>query len=84
MRTSLLADAAWSHHRSPVAEAPWLFNPGTKTFVTYDDPDSLAAKSAFARECGLRGVFTWSLDADDPRHGLFDAMAGPFTPASRG
>ena len=33
--------------------------------VSYDDTWSLADKGKFAREKGMAGCFTWSLDQDD-------------------
>ncbi|MBO0804000.1 MAG: glycoside hydrolase family 18 protein [Nocardiopsaceae bacterium] len=76
--SSYLKNPAWSRHWSQTAQAPWLFDAKKKTFITYDDPASLLAKSEFARERGLRGVFTWALDEDDAQHSLLDAMSAPF------
>lgn len=55
------------------AQAPYLWNAATRTFVTYDDPQSLAAKAAFVRARGLGGVMYWEhrQDADDE---LLDAL----------
>lgn len=82
IETSLLHDPAWTGHWSPIAQAPWLFNASTRTFLSYDDPASLSVKSRFARARDLRGVFTWAIDQDDSQHSLVDAMAGPFLPAA--
>lgn len=82
IETSLLRDPAWSRHRSTTAQVPWLFDAGTRTFLTYDDPASLSVKSRFARSRHLRGVFTWAIDQDDSQHSLADAMAGPFLRAA--
>ncbi|UWX03998.1 glycoside hydrolase family 18 protein [Pseudoxanthomonas sp. NC8] len=63
------------------AQAPYLWNADTHHFITYDDPQSLAAKAAFVRERGLGGLMYWQHrhDLDDElldtlRHGL-DAPA---------
>jgi GH18 family chitinase len=40
----------------------FLFNTARKTVVTYDDTYSLADKAAFAKNNGMAGCFTWSLD----------------------
>lgn len=82
IETSLLHNPSWTSHWSRTAQVPWLFDPGTKTFVTYDDPASLSVKSRFARARGLRGVFAWAVDQDDSQHSLTGAMASPFPPAS--
>jgi chitinase len=40
----------------------FLFNTSRKTVVTYDDTYSLGDKAAFAKNNGMAGCFTWSLD----------------------
>ncbi len=46
-------------HWDAEAQAPYLWNPEVRRFVTYDDPQSLAAKAAFVRERGLGGIMYW-------------------------
>lgn len=46
-------------YRHAGAAAPYLFCSGE--FITYDDPASIAAKSAMAKELGLAGVGFWEL-----------------------
>ena len=74
----LLPDPAWQRHRHPVACTPWLFHPGTNTFVSYEDPESIEERAAFAAGHGLRGAFMWQLLGDDPEHSLLAAMTRPF------
>lgn len=40
----------------------FLFNVSRQTVVTYDDTYSLGDKATFARQNGMAGCFTWSLD----------------------
>jgi chitinase len=47
------------------AKTPWLYNPETQIFITYDDPESLALKAAYVQEWNLGGVMFWELSADD-------------------
>ncbi|KXN90766.1 Chitinase A1 [Leucoagaricus sp. SymC.cos] len=47
------------------SDTPFLFNPSRTTVVTYDDTWSLFDKAKFAKEAGMGGCFTWSLDQDD-------------------
>ncbi|KAF8994877.1 glycoside hydrolase superfamily [Cyathus striatus] len=47
------------------SDTPFLFNTSQKTVVTYDDTYSLADKATFAKQNGMAGCFTWSLDQDD-------------------
>lgn len=52
-------------HWDDVARVPWLYNPTTHTWITYDDPRSLGEKAAYARSSGLGGVVIWELSGDD-------------------
>lgn len=78
IREKLLTDPQWEQHWHPVAQTPWLFHRGERVFVSYEDPRSIAIRSGFAKEQGLRGVFMWELTGDDDQHSLLDAMAKPF------
>ena len=46
------------------AFAPYLYNSGRKIFVSYDDPQSLAAKCKYVLDHKLRGVMFWDYEAD--------------------
>jgi chitinase len=46
------------------AQAPYLWNKDTRTFISYDDPESLRLKSAYIRENALGGVMFWEYYAD--------------------
>jgi chitinase len=57
----------------PVAQAPFLWNATTRTFISYEDPQSLAAKARYVRTHRLGGLMFWELsqDLDDQ---LLDAI----------
>jgi chitinase len=78
IKRDLLADPAWQRYRDPVARSPWLYHPGTQTFVSYEDAESIGERAAFAAGHGLRGAFMWQLAGDDDEHTLLAAMARPF------
>jgi chitinase len=66
------------------AQAPYLWNKDTRTFISYDDPQSLRLKCGYIREHGLGGAMFWEYYAD--RTGvllatLFDALHGQATTA---
>lgn len=46
------------------AKAAYLFNPKTKVFITYDDPQALEYKVKFVRDHNLGGVMLWELSKD--------------------
>lgn len=71
---TMLPDSAWDRHWSDTAQAPWLYNAGTHTFFTYDDPRSVAIKGAYARREGLRGAMFWVLGSDDSHDSLLHAL----------
>jgi chitinase len=54
------------------AEAAYVWNPSTKTLISFDSPRSAKAKGAYAKELGLAGVFSWEIDADNGH--LLNAM----------
>jgi len=61
-------------HWDAQAQAPYLWNASTHTFVSYEDPESLRAKAAFVKAKGLGGVMYWehSLDRNEELLGVLD------------
>lgn len=55
------------------AQAPYLWNAETATFITYDDPASLRAKADFVRARDLGGIMYWE-HGHDPSGTLLDAL----------
>jgi len=62
-----------TRHWNDDAKVPWLFNPKTGLFITYDDPESIKLKAEFARDKKLGGVMIWELSEDDRRGSLLEA-----------
>ena len=50
----------WDRH----ANAPYLFNPETKVFITYDDERSIRMKAKYIRKYKLAGIFFWEYFSD--------------------
>jgi chitinase len=46
------------------AQAAFLWNPATRSFISYEDPESLAAKSRYVLDHGLGGVMFWEYYSD--------------------
>ena len=64
---SALADYAaqgYTRYWDAAASVPWLYNPTTKTFISYEDSESLARKCRFALDQHLGGVMFWELTED--------------------
>ena len=50
----------WDEH----AQAPYLWNSASRTFISYDDPQSIANKVCYVRERHLGGMMFWDLGSD--------------------
>ena len=46
------------------AKAPYLWNPEEKTFISYEDEESIALKVEYMKQRGLAGVMFWEYSAD--------------------
>ncbi len=63
------------------AQVPYLYNPQTREFVSYEDAESAAAKCRYAVRHGLQGVMFWSY-FNDPSRELLGAITEALTGAS--
>jgi chitinase len=61
------------------ASVPYLYNPHTRVFVTYEDPQSLAAKCKYINEQKLGGVMFWEY-FNDSTGILLEAVHAGMTP----
>ena len=57
--SSYLSNSAYKRFVHVDALVPWLFN--GSTFISYDDPQSIAAKAQYIRDTGLGGAAVWEL-----------------------
>ncbi|MCD9022954.1 glycosyl hydrolase family 18 protein [Cohnella silvisoli] len=46
------------------SKVPWLYNKSTGTFVSYEDPESIAYKAQYIKSKGLGGAMLWELSQD--------------------
>lgn len=60
-----VADRNYVRHWESAARVPWLYDSTSGTWVSYDDPQSVAEKVSYVRELGLGGVVIWELGGDD-------------------
>lgn len=61
-------------YRDSVAQAPYAYHPALGQFATFDDPQSVAAKTRYVREKGLGGIMFWQLGSDRYSGGLLQAI----------
>jgi chitinase len=52
-----------------------LYNPVTKTFYSFDNPASVAAKTAYIKKYKLGGAYVWALNHDDAKGSLTKTIA---------
>jgi chitinase len=57
-----------------VSQAPSLYNPETRVFVSYEDEQSIAAKCKYVHGEKLDGIMFWDLEGDDPSGTLLKAI----------
>ncbi len=62
--SSLNAAAGYVRYWDPAASAPYLYNSTNKTFVSYDDVESLGLKCKYVRKNKLGGVMFWDWEGD--------------------
>jgi chitinase len=61
------------------ASVPYLYNPEKQIFVSYEDPESLAAKCSYVVSHKLGGVMFWDYSSD-PTGTLLHAINDAFSP----
>lgn len=61
---SNLIGHGYTRYWDNVSQVPWLYNADTKTFVSYEDEQSLAGKCRYVLAHKLAGVMFWDLEAD--------------------
>ncbi|KAI7852427.1 glycoside hydrolase superfamily [Circinella umbellata] len=69
------AASPWVRKFDKVSQTPWLFNPTNKTFISYDDPQSISIKVKYAKSKNLGGVMVWSVDEDSDSNELLNEVA---------
>ncbi len=73
LKAGFIDERGFTRHWDAQAQAAWLWNPGTRTFISYDDPEALAAKAAFVKSQHLGGIMYWEQSLD-PGDELLDAI----------
>jgi chitinase len=66
-----------------VASAPYLYNPATRMFVSYEDPESIAAKCQYVLKQDLGGIMFWDYLSDTADHALLNSINGGLASGDR-
>lgn len=64
----------YTRHWDDDAKAPYLWNPTTRTFISYADEDSFSPKITYLKKRGLAGVMFWEYIYDLRQKKLLDAL----------
>ncbi|KAI8583566.1 hypothetical protein K450DRAFT_165570, partial [Umbelopsis ramanniana AG] len=65
LTTPTTAASPWVRYFDNVTQTPWLFNPNTKIYLSYDDPVSIGVKVNYAVCQGLAGAMVWDVSNDN-------------------
>jgi chitinase len=77
IKDSLETKSGYTKYWDEVAKAPYLFNPETKVFISYDDERSIREKCAYVKKNKLAGAMFWEYGQDKKEY-LLDVMAQEF------
>jgi chitinase len=66
--------AGFVRYWDSVASAPYLYNPATHMFVSYEDPESIAAKCQYVLKHDLSGIMFWDYTSDSADHALLNSI----------
>jgi chitodextrinase len=65
IRNEFMNNPFWEYGWDDQAQSPYLWNKSEGKLITLDDARSVEAKSRWASQQGLAGVFSWEIDADN-------------------
>lgn len=69
MKDEFVDQKGYKRYWDKAAQAPYLFNPETKVFLTYDDEKSIQKKARYIKKNKLAGIFFWEY-FNDPKEYL--------------
>lgn len=78
---STMLKSGFTRYWDADASVPYLYNPDTKTFVSYEDPQSVAAKCRYVLAHHLGGVMFWEY-SNDPSGTLLGVINDTFRSAT--
>ncbi|MBZ0221510.1 MAG: glycoside hydrolase family 9 protein [Dokdonella sp.] len=79
LKANTIDRAGFVRHWDERSGVPFLYNAQRNVFVSYDDPQSMQAKSRYVNERGLAGVMFWELGGD-PSGELVEAIRSTLKP----
>jgi chitinase len=64
LANSLIGRQGFVRYWDDKAKAPYLWNSASRTFISYDDPQSIRAKAQYVKSHHLGGMMFWELSED--------------------
>jgi chitinase len=77
LKDSLIGRNGFTRYWDTVARAPYIFNPDSKIFITYDDEQSTKDKCEYVKKNKLGGAMFWEYN-DDKKEYLLSVIAKQF------
>ena len=68
-----LGKNGYNRYFDSTAKAPFIYNPDSLIFITYEDPESIGYKCEYLKKADLAGAMFWEL-MDDYKGQLLDAV----------
>ena len=62
--TGAIGSTGFTRYWDSVSSVPYLYDPEGQTFVSYEDPESLAHKGDYVLAQGLGGIMFWDYESD--------------------
>jgi chitinase len=75
LANSLIGRQGFIRYWDDRAMAPYLWNSASRTFISYDDPQSIRAKAQYVKAHHLGGMMFWEL-SEDRNDELLDVIRG--------
>ncbi|CAG7836050.1 unnamed protein product [Allacma fusca] len=74
VRESYLSDPGFKQEFHEKAKVPYAFNPTTRVFLGYENPESLSYKVKYAEDYNVGGLMIWAVDQDDRDYTMLTAL----------
>jgi chitinase len=73
LKDEFVNQKGYKRYWDKAAQAPYLFNPDNKVFLTYDDEKSIQKKAKYIKKKKLAGIFFWEY-FNDPKEYLLNEI----------
>ncbi len=78
IKNNYLNKNGYSYYFDEKSQAAYLYNAGTKMFISFDDEKTAARKAKYVNDLGLGGIMAWELSGDNGD--LINAIASAQVP----